>query len=171
VLTAIIRISRQASRNDAIECAWQGGFYLRRHRARLGENGSDERRRGRTAEGGLSCGYLKHHGTERKDIGPRIHWFSFELFGSHVGNGSDQRSLDRPESGAGGVKGCCRILSANLALLGYAEVEQLEPASSQHDVRRLEISVDDAFAMGRFERFGNGDGDRKELRRWDRTSS
>ncbi len=74
--------------------------------------------------------HLVQHDAERPDIGPHIAALADEMLGRHVGDGADRRAGARQRRAAG--------------QLGDAEVEDLHLAATrEHDVRRLDVAMDD----------------------------
>ena len=105
----------------------------------------------------LPCGHLVDDRAECEDVGPRVGVTSFELLGRHVVQRPDDRALfgdrvGRPRRGDRAARD--RIRRPHLR---DAEVEQLDAGARQHDVRRLQIAMDDALAMGMVERIGDLD--------------
>ena len=74
--------------------------------------------------------HLVEHDAERPDIGPHIAALADEMLRRHVGDGPDRRAGARQRRAAG--------------QLGDAEVEELHLAAPrQHDVRRLDVAMND----------------------------
>ena len=95
--------------------------------------------------------------TELKDVRARVHFLPLGLLGGHVGDGTDDRALFRdglPPSSSVAVEAVSSPWS--LRELRQAEIEHLhQSVLVHHDVRRLQVAVNDAGAM----RPGQGIGD------------
>ena len=109
-----------------------------------------------TPERPLSRRHLVEQGAECEDVGARVRLPAFELLGGHV--------LQRPEDGAlprqrrAVRRGDRHPRNPNRCMrseLRQAEVEQLDAAPGEHDVRGLQIPMDDRVSMCLVERVGD----------------
>ncbi len=103
---------------------------------------------------------------ERKDVGSSIDLATLQLFGRQVRG----RAHHQPVAGQGCAARCLfrrLVVAADASLrsqLCEAEVQQLHaPVRGHHDVGRFEISMDDAFVVGRREGIGDRNGQVEEL--------
>ncbi len=108
-----------------------------------------------TFEGLPARQHLVKNGPEGEDIRAGVGFFSFELLRSHVLKRAEDGAITRQRLLRGlyrraGVDGC-------LSELRQAEVEKHGPRRRQHDVARLQIAVDDTFAMSVVESVGDVD--------------
>ncbi len=101
-----------------------------------------DRQQARTPERRLPCRSLVQHRAEREQVGPEIERLAAGLLGRHVG--------DRPDGGpgirqVGGHRRRIELAHAHRRPMqfGQAEIEHLRPPLRRdHDVRRLDIAVD-----------------------------
>ncbi len=105
---------------------------------------------------GLAGNHLQQHHAEGPDVGAPVDGLAAGLLGAHVGGGAEQctdgghRRGDR--RGVGQPRRAARAGRVPFERLGQAEVEQLDLAvGGEHHVGRLEIAVDDAAVVSRFE--------------------
>ena len=106
------------------------------------EDRRDDACRTVAVEGPLPGDELVEHEPEREDVAARVGLLPFELLRRHV----LQRAEDR--AGAGRRAADRRHVRRQLRRgLGQAEVEELDAALGDEDVRRLQIPVDDAVAV------------------------
>ena len=90
-------------------------------------------------EGILSREGLPKHGSEAKDVGPLVHEHALDLLGRHIAHGAAARPA----------------VAGRRAELGHAEVGDLHRAHAvDHDVRRLDVHVQDAVLVRIGERAG-----------------
>ena len=137
-------------------------------RQRIGEGRGRERR--------AAGEHVVQHASERPDIGPAIDLPSARLFRAHVRCGSEDDARGRAVPGQR-RRGSARIGGgAHRQRLGKTEVQDLDRAGlSDFDVRWLQIAMDDAAIMRRFdtagdlkriaERLTNGEGAGREAAR------
>lgn len=96
---------------------------------------------------------------ERKDIGAGVNLHSLRLLGRHVGRCAKDVALlaagllviaDRQRQPVGGARSRCRMgVGDILHQLGQAEIGNLhQPLVRHHNVRRLEVPVDDTGRVG-----------------------
>ncbi len=86
--------------------------------------------------------HLVEHAPECPHVGAHVHVLALHLLGTHVARGAedDARRGDRVGRAVARRGGPRR--------LGEAEVDQLHPSvGRQHDVRRLQVAMDDPLAM------------------------
>lgn len=83
------------------------------------------------------------HDTQRVDVGAYVHWITADLFGRHVGRG------------AGGDGDPRRLGQA----LGAAEIADDDAVTVEQEVRRLDVSVQNAVLMQNLDRAGSLLGD------------
>ena len=106
----------------------------RGRRCRL-ENVVDDRQVAVAAKRALSGEHLVEHDAERPEVGATVHGLALDLLRSHVRHRSHGRSRAR-RPGA-------------IEQLRDAEVHDLdEPVTRDHQVRRLDVAMHDARAMG-----------------------
>ena len=107
--------------------------------------------------------HLEQDDSERPDVGPLVDRLAARLLGSHVGRRAEQDArLGVVLSDRRGERRAARDALA-LPRLGEPEVEHLDRAvGPDADVGGLEVAVDDAGLVGRFQRLRDlqGDGDR-----------
>ena len=117
-------------------------------RQRIGEGRGRERR--------AAGEHVVQHASERPDIGTAIDLPSARLFGAHIRCGSEDDARGRAVPGQR-RRGCARIGGgADRQRLGKTEVQDLDRAGlSDFDVRRLQIAMDDAAIMRRFDTAGD----------------
>lgn len=106
------------------------------------------RRHVRTVEGPLPPGRVRENRPEREDVGRRADALPEHLLGSAVARG--HRDLARGGQGQS-------VLGS-----GDAEVDDARAARGQHDVGRLEVSVDQVRRMNVLESTGEGRGERTQ---------
>ena len=103
--------------------------------------------------------HLVEHGAERPDVAAPIGLASLGLLGAHVRRGAEQHAaLDQRRTGDRRARRRRRRWPRRLRLhdLGQPEVEQLHRAvRPQLDVGGLEIAMDDALLVRRFEADGD----------------
>jgi hypothetical protein len=111
---------------------------------------------GRAREGSFPRGELVENDPKGEQIGARIDSLAAHLLGRHVANGADDlsRRRDRRRHRHG-----LRCVGHRLVCeLREAEVEDLHPPlASDHDVRRLQIAMNDAALVRGREGVGEGD--------------
>ena len=133
-----------------------------------GENGLADRDLRIALERTATGEHLVQHRAEGEDVASAIHRPAFGLLGRHVGGRAENRSPLGPQ--------ICRnrrrrvVPGLRLDQLGQAEVHELRLAAlREHDVRRLDVAVDDAGGVRGAERARDLDGvverlrDRKQL--------
>ena len=120
-------------------------------RGRFVQDGADCRGRGVPLERVRTAEQLVEYDAEGEDVRAGVHLPPLRLLRRHVGRGAHQPVRNRrARLGAGEVVGrlCCD-------LLGEAEVEDLQPPVGRDEqVRRLDVAVDDALAVGRGQPLG-----------------
>ena len=137
-----------------LDQSFQGGRDLRvqtrgRHR-RLRDNGVQDADLRVGAEGVLPGGQLVQHQAERKDVGGGVHRFGPRLLRRHVEQCADPGARVRTAAARRGALG-----SAGGKAAGQAEVEHLHDAVvAHHEVRGLDVAMDDAGGMGGRQRLG-----------------
>jgi hypothetical protein len=175
ILPALVRILRQARRDDAIERGGSDGLYRGGQPGRLGhENGGDDARGIRAVERFSARNHLVHDATERPDVGTVIRILPLDLLGRHVmqraENGAVSRQLRRLCRRAGHSR-LKKHTTRRVCGLREAEVQQLRlwrarasgARFGQHDVGGLQVAVNDAGAMGLVERVADLCRDRQRL--------
>ena len=102
--------------------------------------------------------HLVEHAAERPDVGALVHRLAARLLRAHVGG----RAEDHPGLRHRGRRDRRRLRDARrcdarrLHRLRQAEVQHLHRAVRSHlDVRRLQVAMDDALLVRRFERLGD----------------
>jgi hypothetical protein len=99
----------------------------------------DRRQRGVAVERNLSREELEDDDPHRVEIASLVHALAAHLLGAHVLRGADERS-----------RGGHMALGVNV--FGDAEVHQADDAPGvAHDVRSLQVAMDNAFIVDRFE--------------------
>src|SRR5712691_11376606 len=131
-----------------LECR-RGQWLQFAYRLRLSaDDRTDQARLRLTLECPLSRRHLVKQRAEGEDVGARIRFLSRELLGSHVLEGAEQCPfLSQWLLCSGSL--CCATDNRRLR---QPEVEQLRARLGDHDVARLQIAMDDPFAM----RFAEG---------------
>ena len=132
------------------------------HRARgVLEDRGEDRQVGVAAEGPLPRGHLVEEDAEGEDVGAAVHGQALRLLRGHVGHRPHDAPVLRHRLRLAGR--LVAVVGRVVAQLGQPEVEHLEPpVRGQHDVLGLEVPVQDALAVGRAHRVGEGDGEREE---------
>src|SRR6185312_9827075 len=93
-------------------------------------------------EGAAASGHLVEHGAEGALVGAGVERFAADLLRRHVPRRTHQCPRRRE---AGGFK----IVGGGGEAAGDAEVENLDAAvGGEHDVLRLEVTVEDAGGVG-----------------------
>src|SRR5688500_15298663 len=87
---------------------------------------------------------------ERKNVTTRIRWRALHLLRGHVLQRADDRALCGARLRDGGQHRESLPDRAD-GVLGQAEIEQLRARRRKHDVRGLQIAVDDAVSVCRLE--------------------
>ncbi len=110
-----------------------------------------------TLEGAPPAQRLEQAHSERPDVGAAVGRLPPGLLRRHVGGGAQQRArLSRAQRQGGGVRQLGTGLRARgaVGISGprQAEVEDLHlPLGGDHHIRRLEVAMDQAAIVGRFE--------------------
>ena len=110
--------------------------------------------------------HLEQHAAERPDVRALVDGQPARLFGTHVGGGAEDDALARAAAPSivGDCEGRRAIASCRSSSLRQPEVEHLDDAVRRDlDVGRLEIAMDDAPLVRRFERVGDLPRDRQRL--------
>ena len=133
----------QAARAARHHLAKRFGLSLRDLQRERGDAGS--------GEGGLPGDQLVEHDAEREEIGAMVELEPERLLGAHVA----RRAEHLAELGA--RRGALGARAVRLGHAGDAEIEDLggPAAIAEHDVRRLDVAVDDAEPVGIIERAGD----------------
>ena len=114
----------------------------------------------------LAGHHLVHHDPEREDVAASVDHFAARLLGRHVGRRPDHRAHHRQGAGVGRLL----IGGAHRVQLRNPEVEDLgNPPLGQHDIGRLQITVDDAGRVRRSQRIGDLPRGTDRLFRWQRS--
>ena len=101
--------------------------------------------RGRAKRVRAGHGFVEHH-AQREDVRPAVDLVPPHLFRRHVG----QRAQDG--AALGQIRTGLRLGIPSVHTLGQPEVEHLHmPACREHDVRRLQVAMDDLGGLRRFE--------------------
>ena len=163
VLPAPRGVLAQAADEDLLDLGGKDLMDLGGGPRLLVEDGGQRRHRRLAVEGSDAREHLVEDGAEGEDIRPGVDLLPLGLLRGHVIHGPQdeafvgQRPL-RPAEGhgrAGGGDG----FGDPLGQLGQAEVEDLDPAVVRdHDVRRLEVAVDDPGGVGPGQPVGDLDG-------------
>ena len=108
--------------------------------------------------------HLVQHAAERKDVAPLIGREALCLLRRHVGRGPEDDTRLRGHHAQRRRVGQFRRCGRGFHRLGQPEVEHLHGAVRPHfDVRGLEIAMNDALLVRRFERLGDLPGDLQPL--------
>ena len=148
-LPAVVRVLGEALPNHAVE--WSRGRRSIQGRAQIlrcaiGVQATARGRHRRTRE------HLVQHATKGPDVAADVRRASLQLFRRHVG--------DRPHRDAGQgdvlLHGSRRVVAGERLREGLrqAEIEQLRAVLREHDVRGLQVAMDDAGTMRRSESIG-----------------
>ncbi len=138
--------------DDAIEC---------RRRERLDgghrlwfvlENGGNQTCLALPVKGLFPGEHLVEHGAKREDIGTSVSLLAFQLLGRHVLERAQDRALHGQARRRRRQHRHATTRRTWRSTLCEAEVEELRSGLRQHDVPRLQISMDDAGTMGFVER-------------------
>jgi hypothetical protein len=133
VRVAHVAILGESARHDEVERGRQPRPQARGRGGSLLHHPHQDRGQRRGVEGLLAGEQLVQDAAEREEVGARVHRISLGLLRRHVGG--------RPEELSGGGEG--RGLEA-----GDAEVHDLRlPVAEQHDVRGLDVAVDDLLRV------------------------
>jgi hypothetical protein len=89
---------------------------------------------------------------ERPDIGPRINAIAHCLFGTHIGDGANERAFFGTSKCLSEIRSAERRIDT-LRQRRDAEVQHFDRSRvGELDVRRLQVAMDNALSMRRFER-------------------
>src|SRR5438034_1686401 len=134
------------------------------------ENRGDDARVSVAFERALSARHLIKQCAESEDVGACVCLAAVALFASNILQRSLNRSLQR-ETGIGrGVAQSLNRSTVRAPELRQPEVEQLHAALRDHDVRRLQITMNDTVTMGLIERVRDLDPKLQLLLDWKRTA-
>jgi len=119
------------------------------------EDGRQRVRHRRTGERGTPCEHFEQHAAKRPDVGAFVDVLTACLFRAHICRRADNHSLARfhlRDSGNGGRT----ALRVGAVHLRETEVEHLHDAvAGDGDVRRLQVTMDDAALVRSIERGSN----------------
>ena len=166
-LVAAVQVFSQAAQNQSLEIARQVGHDLpwrRRLRPQYGLECFDGRLAFEWARAG---GHLIQRCAKAEDVAARIDLAADRLFRGHVRRGARGAagSTHAFATQIGDGRGP-RVLFIDLRQLREAEVEHLDRAVvADHDVARLEITVDDAPRVRRGDRVGRRDRNTEQFAR------
>ena len=136
-------------------------MQARGRKRRAIEDGVEDDAGGFAAKGERSRGHFVEDGAEGEEVGPGVEFLAANLFGRHVGHGS--------ESGAGagemfgidaeGGESSGRLgFRTRVGNFGEAEIENFGVgAFGDEDVGGLDVAVNDAFGVSGFEGVGDFD--------------
>src|SRR5437016_3674636 len=136
-LNTLIGILRQTGPDHLIDRRWRRGNRLRF----VLENRSDETGLAVATESCLAGDHFIKHEAECEDIAARVGFFAVKELRRHV--------LNRPENLPllGHLLDGCFSGRRLDVLFGEPEIEQLHARLREHDVRWLQIAVDDSLPM------------------------
>jgi hypothetical protein len=102
----------------------------------------------------MSRQHLVQHAAECPDVGTFVDHLSAGLLGAHVGGRAEQYPITGPADGE--CRRLGQIRPPAVARFGQPEIEDFDCACRRDlDVRGLQIAVDDAFLVRRFQCFGD----------------
>ena len=160
-LNTLIGILRQTGADHLIDWRWRRGD----RRWLVLENRSDETGLAVATESCLAGDHFIKHEAECEDIAARVGFFAVKELRRHV--------LNRPENLpllGHLLDGCFRGRRLDV-LFGEPEIEQLHARLREHDVRRLQIAVDDSLPMCFVQSVGDLNSVLQHLLEWQRPVS
>jgi hypothetical protein len=168
-LVAVVRIFRQTRGDDPIDGRRSKRLKRRNARRLVFEDRAEQARARLAFKRGAAGQHLEQQRAEGEDVGTRVGFEPFDLFRRHVLEGPEDRPLRSQIGRRRRLHGEAARRDDGRGALGEAEVEQLGARFAQHDVRGLEIAMDDARPMRAIERIADTDRDLQRLRRQERT--
>ena len=171
VLPSGLRVLREADAHDTVEGRWGQGLHRGDRRRFRGQDRRGQAGAARARERPPARGHLVEDHPEREHIGPGVHRLALELLGRHVLEGADHRALARERLQGRVQRRHLGRLAPSVALEEprHPEVQKLGSRPREHDVRGLQVAMDDSPPVRRAERAGNLPAETKHLFRGQRT--
>ena len=155
-LPAARRIFLKAAANDLIHFAGNSGHRLGNRLRIPGEDGRERGEFGGARKSLAPGNHLVQHRPERKNVRASVERATFSLFRRNISDGAEDHSfLGRRADGTDDSIGVSVRLGDGVDL-GESEIENLDrPLRRDHDVRWLQVAMDDAGGVRGGERVGD----------------